>query len=519
MEETLRYPIGQQDFKTLREDDALYVDKTAFIEKIAASKGKYVFLSRPRRFGKSLFLSTLRYFFEGRRELFKGLYIDSAKWDWVAYPVLHIDLNSERYVEPDSLDNVLDKLFIGWESEYGIVSPASDLPSRLSNIIKEAHEKTGQQVVVLVDEYDKPLVGNLNNDEAFERYRLKLASIYSNFKSSAEHLRLVFLTGVSRFSKLSIFSDLNNLNDISFDNEYADICGITENELLDNFKAGISLFAKEMEVTYDEACRILKHNYDGYRFARKGSDIYNPWSLMCCLSKLHPANYWSMTGGATVVAECLYKVDVNLEEILNTRCDFQSLVGLDLRNADPLALLYQTGYLTIKNYDKETDLFTLGVPNREVMDDLSRVLLPFYVKMRKGTAEGVIRDLLASIRLGQPEKMMSTLETFFAGIPYDLKMENENNFQNAVFILVSLIGANVKAEDRTSDGRIDLTIETPKYVYIIELKYAGTVDGAMDQINQKRYDRKYRTGNRKIFKIGANFSPKTRTISWECQPS
>ena len=512
MDETMRYAIGQQDFKTLREDDALYIDKTAFVDKIAKSKGKYFFLARPRRFGKSLFLSTLRYFFEGRRELFKGLYIDSSKWDWKPYPVLRLDLNVERYAEPNLLDNVLNNLFKDWEAKYDVADLAEDFPARLHNIIKAAHRKTGRQVVILVDEYDKPLVGNLNKEENFEHYRAKLASIYSNFKSSAEHIRLVFLTGVSRFSKLSVFSDLNNLNDISFDNEYADICGITEKELLDNFQPGISALAKEMESTYDDACLVLKHNYDGYRFARKGSDIYNPWSLMCCLSKLHPANYWSMTGGATVVAESLYNFDVNLEEILNTRCDFQSLVGLDLRNADPLALLYQTGYLTIKDYDRESDTITLGVPNREVKDDLSRVLLPFYIKLRKGSVDGKIRDLLTSIRLGEPEKMMTTLKAFFAGIPYDLKMENENNFQNAIFVLVSLIGANAKAEDRTSDGRIDLTIETPKYVYIIELKYDSSSQAAIDQINEKQYARKYLIDNRKVFKIGANFSSKTRTI-------
>lgn len=512
MDTSMIYPIGQQDFRILREDGALYVDKTAYIEKILKSKNSYFFLARPRRFGKSLFLSTLRYFFEGQRELFKGLHIYSSEWDWEEYPVLYLDLNPERYSGKGLLDNVLDNLFMEWEAKYGVDRGSHDLPARFRNIIKGAHERTGRKVVILVDEYDKPLVGNLNDEDNFEHYRARLSSVYSNFKSSSEHIRLVFLTGVSRFSKLSVFSDLNNLNDISFDNEYADICGITESELLDNFRSGINALAEELDVKYDEACHILKRNYDGYRFARKGSEIYNPWSVMCCLSKLHPANYWSMTGGASVVAECLYNIDVSLEEILNTQCDFQSLVGLDLKNADPLALLYQTGYLTIKYYDRESDTVTLGIPNREVKDDLSRVLLPFYVKLRKGTVDGKIRDLLASIRLGQPEKLMGTLESFFAGIPYDLKMENENNFQNAIFVLVSLIGANAKAEDRTSDGRIDLTIETPKYVYIIEFKYDGTSQEALDQINEKQYARKYLTDNRRIFKIGASFSSRTRTL-------
>lgn len=514
MTKKLKYPIGEQDFKSLREMDCVYIDKTRFIKKIASDGRKYFFLARPRRFGKSLFLSTLRYFFEGKRELFKDLFIDSDDfdWSWDAYPVLRLDLNTNRYDKPGLLEDVLDNLFREWEEKYSVIVKDKDISQRFRTIIRAAHEKTGQKVVILVDEYDKPLVGNLNNDGNFGHYRAKLASLYSNFKSSAEHIRLVFLTGVSRFSKLSVFSDLNNIKDISFDDEFADICGITEKELFGDLNSGIENLASELNIPYDEAIVRLKANYDGYRFAKRGSEIYNPWSLFNCLDSLSILNYWSMTGGASVVAECLYNTDVDLEEILNTQCDLQTLVGLDLRNADPVALLYQTGYLTIKNYDKETDIITLGIPNREVKDDLSRVLLPFYMKVRKGTVDGKIRDLITSIRLGQPDKLMKTLKVFFAGIPYDLKMDNENNFQNAIFVLMSLIGANAKAEEHTSDGRIDLTIETPKFVYIIELKFDGTSRQALDQINYKGYACKYLTGNRRIFKIGANFSSKTRTI-------
>lgn len=507
-----RYPIGQQNFKILREEDAYYVDKTAFIEKMIRSKSKYYFLARPRRFGKSLFLSTLEYFFRGERNLFNGLHVDTIDWDWAEYPVLRLDLNTDRFAEPGILDGVLDNIFRKWEKEYEVDNIVEPLSTRFHNIIESAHRKSGKQVVILVDEYDKPLVGNLNKEVNFEHYRAKLASIYSNFKSSAEHIKLVFLTGVSRFSKLSVFSDLNNLNDISFDNDYADICGITEKELIDNFKGGIQSLAEEMELSYEDAKLRLKRNYDGYRFAPKGSDIYNPWSVLNCLSKKMIANYWSMTGGASVVAECLHNIDADLEEFFNKQCDLQSLVGLDLKNADPLALLYQTGYLTIKDYDNLTNTVTLGIPNNEVKNDLSRVLLPLYVKIKRGSVEGKIRDLIASMNMGKPDRFMKTLEAFFAGISYEMKMDSENNFQNAVYVILSLIGANAKVEDRTSDGRIDLTIETFRFIYIIELKFDGTARQALDQIKEKNYSRKFQTDHRRIFKIGASFSSKTRTI-------
>lgn len=271
------YPIGEQDFKSLREMDCVYVDKTFYIRRIIDSRSKYLFLARPRRFGKSLFLSTLRYFFEGKRELFKGLDIDSMDWDWEPHPVLWLDLNTNRYDETVKLEVVLDNLFREWEKKYDVDVVTEDYSQRLRNIIKSAYEKTGRKVVILVDEYDKPFVGNLNNESNFEHYRGKLATIYSNFKSSAEYVRLVFLTGVSRFSSLSVFSDLNNLKDITFSDDYSDICGITDKEMLHYFETGINRMADENGWSFEETCRKLKRNYDGYRFGSKGSEIYNHW--------------------------------------------------------------------------------------------------------------------------------------------------------------------------------------------------------------------------------------------------
>ncbi|MDE6010249.1 MAG: AAA family ATPase [Muribaculaceae bacterium] len=317
--ELVRYPIGQQDFKNLRTENSIYVDKTIYIEKLLTQSIRYYFLARPRRFGKSLFLSTLRYFFEGRRELFKDLYIDSIDWDWQEYPVLYLDLNTDRYVGQGKLDGVLDNLFREWEKKYGVSEPESQPSQRFKTIIRSAYEKTGHQVVILVDEYDKPLVGNLNKDDDFEHYRAALASLYSNFKSSAEYIKLVFMTGVSRFSKLSVFSDLNNISDITFENEFADICGITESEIRDYFKHGIEDLAREEETDFEGACRALKANYDGYRFTWRGSDIYNPWSLLNCLRYKRIGNFWNNTGLPTIVAESLQRINADLQKVVNTR--------------------------------------------------------------------------------------------------------------------------------------------------------------------------------------------------------
>lgn len=514
MERRDRYPIGQQDFKMLRTMNSYYVDKTRYIAQILNSNTQYYFLARPRRFGKSLFLSTLRYFFEGERELFKGLYIDSYdwEWNWEKYPVLYLDLNNGDYTDPRGLESVINKNIRRWEETFGVTPVEGDsYVQRFETIIEETHRKTGKQVVILVDEYDKPLVKHLNTKN-FDFYRAKLASLYSNFKTCAPHIRMVFLTGVSRFSKLSVFSDLNNLRDVSFQSGYADICGITEKELYSNFKDGIDSLAENYGLSYEEACVELKNNYDGYRFADGGSDIYNPWSVLNCLSNGEITNYWNMTGMPTLIAETLKTMHADLEESLNCRRSRKTLLGLDLQSADPTALLYQTGYLTIKKYDARTQMFTLGVPNREVEEGLMDVLLPYYVKVQRNTAGQVVEDLVDCVRTGRPERMMECLQSYFVGIAYMLKMENENNFQNAFYILCTLLGLNIQAEVQTSDGRIDMLLQSDDYIFVIELKYDVTAKEALNQINEKRYDLQFRNDPRTLYRIGANFSSATRTI-------
>lgn len=506
------YPIGEQDFRSLRRDGCAYVDKTRYIAKILDDKNKYYFLARPRRFGKSLFLSTLRYFFEGERDLFKGLYIDTAEGvEWKRHPVLHLDLNNGEYSDPRNLDSVLNKNLRRWEERYGVDVKDDTFAQRFETIIETIHEKTGMQVVILVDEYDKPLVRNLNKKE-FDVYREKLTGLYSNFKTCAARIRLVFLTGVSRFSKLSVFYGLNNLRDITFQNEYADICGITENELNENFKEGIKALAEENAITYEEACARLKKNYDGYRFAAKGSDIYNPWSLLNSLSSRDITNYWNMTGIPTLIAETLFATHADLRNSFNCIRSKKELLGLDLKSADPTALLYQTGYLTIKGYDPDYEEFTLGIPNREVEEGLMDVLLPYYVVREDITSGRLIGDLIQSVRKGEPQELMERLQAYFAGISYELQVHDENNFQNAFYILASLLELGAEAEVRTSDGRIDMVLKSREFIFVIELKYDRSAQEAIDQINKKQYALRYATDRRRLFKIGVNFSSKTRRI-------
>ncbi len=514
MESKVRYGVGEQSFVVMRERECLYVDKTRFIEKIVSSGGQYYFLGRPRRFGKSLFLSMLKCFFQGRRELFKGLYADSMNWDWHSHPVLYLDLNIEKYQRTDNLREVIESLFRDWEKEYGAVSASESIAVRFREIIKSAHEKTGERVVVLVDEYDKPLVNNLHNREMFEFYRNELASLYSNFKSSAEHLRLVFLTGVSRFSHLTIFSGLNNIRDITYSDAFNSICGITEKELLTDFRDGIRELSLKFNISCEEVCHELKSRYDGYRFSAHGEDIYNPFSLVNVMEEGDFRNYWIQSGQATLIKEQLRNFNVDLASLFNTVCDLDELRGLDLENPRPVALLYQTGYLTIKGY--EDDLYTLGLPNREVTQGFLSYLLPFYAGLNNSNPRFVVHSFVKDLERGDVEGFMNRLSSMFSSVSYEMNMEKEQNLHNALLILMKLLGLEVETEYRTSQGRIDLFIRTKKYYYIIELKLDRSAQEALDQINEKGYALPFTAGRREVIKIGVNFSTSNRTISeWD----
>ncbi len=514
MKKPVKYPVGQQSFEQLREGGYLYVDKTRYLELIA-DRGQYYFLGRPRRFGKSLFLSTLKCFFEGRRELFEGLYIASTDWDWEPHPVLYLDLNIVKYKEEGELEELLEARLRNWEKTYGVEPEVANHSVRFSEVIRAAYEATGKGVVILVDEYDKPLVNNLHDRERFEMYRDKLAALYSNFKSSAQYLRLVFLTGVSRFGKLSVFSGLNNISDISLDLDYAAICGITEQELLDNFEEGIATLGEFRGKTREEVVAQLKRRYDGYHFAEISPDIYNPFSLLNTFAKRTYFNYWIETGTPSLLVEQLKKQHMDLESLSTARKDATELAGLDLDHMDPVALFYQTGYLTIKSYDEDSELYSLGYPNEEVTEGFFKYILPFYSNLHNTSPMAFVVDLIAELRRGEVDAMMKRLQSLFSGLSYDMEIRGEKDVRNALYILFKLVGLRTEVEYRTSDGRIDILVRTDKYVYIMELKYDKSPEEALDQIKRKEYPLPWDVDHRTVIAIGINYSSEKRRIdSW-----
>ena len=510
----VKYPIGQQSFEMLRNGGFLYVDKTMYIDKIV-NGSQYYFLGRPRRFGKSLFLSTLKAFFEGKRELFKGLYAESMEWDWEPYPVIYLDLNNQQFKDDSdfsNLDIIVDETLKVIEQRWGIVPTQKDLSARFASLIRQVSEKSGKGVVILVDEYDKPLVNNLNQSERFETYRNKLAALYSNFKSSADYIRLVFLTGVSRFGKLSVFSGLNNISDLSFTRQFAGICGISEEELTENFQEGIKALAEENERTLEEEILELKRWYDGYHFSKKSPDIYNPFSILQVLAYRNYSNYWISSGKPTLLAEQLKNTETDLKEVIHTICNENTLNALDIDNISIEALLYQTGYLTIKSYNKSFSLFHLGIPNEEVKQGFFEFLLPYYSSVTQDKVAPFIYNLVIEMRSGRVDDFMKRLQSLFAGFGHDLKFDEERNVQNAMLLIFSLVGMHVEAEVRNSDGRIDILVRTTDYVYIMELKYDKSAHEALDQIERKEYALPWAVDSRTVIEIGINYSTEKRRI-------
>lgn len=511
--EQIKYPIGQQSFEELRKSGSLYVDKTPALERLILSGGRYFFLGRPRRFGKSLFLSMLGCFFEGKRELFSGLYADSMDWNWDSYPVLYLDLNVGDYSLAASLNDRLNEALREWSEVFGVSPYGESLSVRFGSLIHQIRVKTGKGVVILVDEYDKPLVNNINRSELAEIFRESLASFYANFKSCADDIKMVFLTGVSRFGHLSVFSGLNNINDISFDNEYSDICGITECELTDNFKTGIKELSLRKRKTLEETLSELKKRYDGYRFSEDGVEIYNPYSLLNVMQKKAYRDYWIQSGTPTLLVEMLKRYNVDLASVITTKCSLNDLSTLNPDIGLPAALLYQTGYLTIKDYDDNYELFTLGIPNMEVKNGFFNFLLPYYANLNGESSSFYVMKFVEDLKNGNAEEFMCRIKSFFASISYEMRIDEERNLQNALLVLIKLIGLDVNAELRTSDGRIDLFIRTDKYYYIIELKYNGSAESALNQIKAKNYSLPFAFEDRKVIAIGANFSASTRTIA------
>lgn len=521
----MKYPVGIQSFSNLIENGYLYVDKTQFIHEMITT-GKYYFLSRPRRFGKSLLMSTIEALFQGKRQLFEGLAISHTDWLWREHEVIHIDFNGDNYQDKGTVNAVINGLLSKFENKYGITDHAETFGLRFKDIIQAAYYKNGNGVVVLIDEYDKPILDVLDDEVVRDSNKNTLQAFYSVLKSMDRYVRFAMLTGISKFSKVSIFSGLNNLNDISLSSKYNEICGISESEMSKYFTTGISNMAESMKISVDEVHSLLKKNYDGYHFSENGKDVYNPFSLLNTFANETISRYWFATGTPTSLIRLIERSNFSIPELEHYECTEDLLTGSDIYLKDPIPLLFQAGYLTIKGFDKRFRLYTLGFPNTEVSEGFSRLLLSSFAGGMNEAA--IIKKFVEDVEKGEAEAFMDKLQSFFAGIPYDhtnggKKKKEDNNgpikgyleihYQNIMFVIMKLMGFYTHTEYRTSNGRIDMTIETSRYVYVMEFKINSSAEAAMKQIDNKEYSKPFKYQSKELIKIGANFDTKTRTLS------
>ena len=506
-----QYPIGIQEFESLIRDGYYYVDKTKLIHRLITT-GRYYFLSRPRRFGKSLLISTIQAYFEGKRELFKGLAIDSLAKDWTPHPILHLDLNTQKYDRPGDLDDILNKALEAWEKLYGCNPAEKSLAMRFDGVIQRAREKTGQRVVILVDEYDKLMLQAIGNDGLQNAYRETLKPFYGALKSRDGDIRFAMLTGVTKFGKVSVFSDLNNLNDISMWDAMYDICGVSETELETDFKDDIEELATAQGMTYADCLAELKRQYDGYHFEENAPGVYNPFSLLNTFAKKKFGNYWFETGTPTYLVKLLQMHNYDLEEMSHDVTSEDVLNSIDPASTDPIPVIYQSGYLTIKDYDKEFMYYTLGFPNEEVERGFIKYLMPYYTTVTRGKTAFEISRFVQEARRGDYDAFLTRLRSFYADIPYEMQRDLEVHYQNVLFIVFRLTGFHAGVEYRTSNGRVDLVMKTDKYVYVMEFKLDGTAEEAMRQINEKGYAEPFKADGRRVIKLGINFSRQTKTI-------
>ena len=506
------YPIGIQSFEDLRTNGYLYVDKTHLIHRLK-STGKYYFLSRPRRFGKSLLISTLEAYFKGKKELFEGLAIEELEKDWIEYPVLHLDLNCGRYIEAKDLDVVLNQQLSNWEEKYGITAKYDDFSARLNDIIDGINRQTGNQVVILVDEYDKPIVNNIGNESLIDYYRKTLQGFYSVMKAKDAKIRFGLLTGVSKLGKMSVFSSLNNLKDISMETEYSDICGISEAELYKYFDDSVPALAEANELSVEECYGKLKDMYDGYHFSEDSVGMYNPFSLLNTFSSNKFKDYWFETGTPTLLVNVMKQTSFDVTNLSdNVVVSTDDLSGMhDIVNR-PIPLFFQTGYLTIKDYDKEFREYTLGFPNDEVKIGFLKFIFSYYVPVNPAEGNTTTGKLARALRAGDPIRFMQILEALFANTTYQIQGDSEKNFQYAMYIIMELLGEYVQAERSTSNGRIDLLLQTKDYIYIVEIKVDSSADVALQQIEEKGYAKPFVNDTRKLFRIGVSFSTANRRI-------
>ena len=504
-------PIGIQNFESLRSDGYLYVDKTELIYRLVTT-GRYYFLSRPRRFGKSLLMSTIHSYFSGRKDLFEGLAIENLEKEWLEHPVLHLDLNTNNYDSAEVLVKKLAETLNQWEILYECSRADLTLGMRFENVIRKAFEKTGRKVVILVDEYDKPMLQAIGNPELQDAYRATLKGFYGALKSMDGCIRFALLTGVTKFGKVSVFSDLNNLNDISMDADYYDVCGITEEELRTQFVPEIKQLAARNGITEEACLEMLREKYDGYHFEESVPGVYNPFSLLNAFYKKKFGSYWFETGTPTYLVQLLQERDYDLEKMSREETTADDLNSIDSSSSDPIPVIYQSGYLTIKDYDPEFGTYTLGFPNAEVAEGFTKYLMPSYIHRKENRSPFLINNFVEDVRSGNTERFIERLRSLFADTPYDIIRNMETHYRNVVWLLFKLMGFYTQAEYRTSEGRIDMVVKTPKFCYVLEFKLDGTAEEALAQISDKNYTLPFAVEDQQIIRLGINFDSATRNI-------
>ena len=523
----MKYPIGVQSFEKIREDGFAYVDKTDLIYRLT-HEGNIYFLSRPRRFGKSLLVSTLKNYFLGHKELFEGLAISSLEKEWLEYPVFHIDFNGSNFTAPGTLDAVIEGSVSQWEFQYGRSEEFTDAGRRFAYVLKKAHEQTGRRCVVLIDEYDKPMLDVLDTGYTItvdgkqrlleEWNRDVLKGFYSVFKAADADLQFVLLTGVTKFAQVSVFSGFNQPQDISMSSDYETLCGITQEELESYFAEPIDVMAASFGESREEMLSRLKRHYDGYHFSERMTDVYNPFSLLNAFAQKAVRDYWFASGTPTYLIRLLSHSDENLDELTGKYYDPSQFVDYKADVEKPLPMIYQSGYLTIKDYDRDTGTFLLDLPNNEVQKGFVSLIASDYFQDRRNDFGGMARSLYIALRDGDPDRMRGLLASFLADIPYTMRRrederERERYFQYTFYLIFRMIGVYaVIVEKPQSQGRVDCIVETPKYVYVFEFKLDGTADEALAQIEAKGYARPYTADSRTVHCIGVSFSSETGTI-------
>ena len=506
-------PIGIQTFEKLIEMNYLYVDKTDLVYELANGDSQYVFLSRPRRFGKSLLASTLHCYFTGRKELFKGLAIEKLETEWTQYPVLHFDMSGGKHMDKDALERYLGNSLAEHEKKFKITNPAIDVNSRLKNLIMAAYEQTEKKVVILIDEYDAPLLDVVHEEENLPKLRNVMRNFYSPLKACDPYIKFAFLTGITKFSQLSIFSELNNIKNVSMLPQFAAICGITKEELTEQFGDYIDAFAEAQGKTHDEIVEELAYRYDGYHFTWPSPDIFNPFSLLNAFSDMAFNNYWFGSGTPTYLIEMMRKFNVQPSELGPQSAGSSGFDAPAERLTSLTPLLYQSGYLTIKDYDRDIRTYTLDIPNNEVRIGLMEALFPKYVNADPGKWNPLLGGMKKLIVKDDMDGAIRFLQTFLDTVPYCDNANSEGHYQQMLYVIFSLMGFYLDVEVHTAKGRVDLVLHAPQALYIIEIKLNKSAEEAMEQIELKQYDKRFALLNLPVVKVGVNFSTEARNIT------